>query len=48
MEKLDYRLSSIARSLASSRTNCVGLLVSELHGPFYGDMLTNLVSSPYK
>lgn len=42
VEQLGYRPSSIARSLASSRTDCVGILVSELHGPFYGDMLTGL------
>lgn len=44
MEQLGYRPSSIARSLASNRTECVGILVSELHGPFYGDMLTGIES----
>jgi LacI family transcriptional regulator len=42
MKSLGYRPNSIARSLASSRTDCVGILVSELHGPFYGDMLTGI------
>jgi len=40
MEKLDYRPSSIAQALATKRTNCVGVLVSELYGPFYGAMLS--------
>lgn len=42
--QLDYRPSSIARSLASNQTNSIGILVSELHGPFYGDMLTAIES----
>ena len=42
MKQLGFRPSSIARSLASSRTDCVGILVSELHGPLYGDMLTEI------
>ena len=42
MEQLDYRPNSIAQSLASSRSNSVGVLVSELHGPFYGVMLTGI------
>jgi LacI family transcriptional regulator len=42
MEELGYRPSSIAQALATNRTNCVGVLVSELHGPFFGDMLSAL------
>jgi LacI family transcriptional regulator len=42
MGKLDYRPNSIAQSLASSRSNCVGVMVSELHGPFYGAMLSTI------
>uniref|UniRef100_UPI0035680F3F LacI family DNA-binding transcriptional regulator n=1 Tax=Arsukibacterium sp. TaxID=1977258 RepID=UPI0035680F3F len=37
-----YRPNSIAQSLASSRSNSIGILVSELHGPFYGEMLTGI------
>src|SRR5690606_28072472 len=37
-----YRPSSIAQSLASSRTNSVGILVPELHGPFFGTMLSGI------
>ncbi len=44
MEKLNYRPNAIARSLASSCSNCIGILVSELHGPFYGDMLSAIES----
>lgn len=40
MKELGYRPNSVARSLASNRSNCIGILVSELHGPFYGDMLS--------
>lgn len=40
MQELGFRPNSVARSLASNRSNCVGILVSELHGPFYGDMLS--------
>ena len=42
MEQLGYRPNSIAQSLASSRSNSIGILVSELHGPFYGEMLTGI------
>lgn len=42
MEQLGYRPNSIAQSLASSRSNSVGILVSELHGPFYGEMLSGI------
>src|SRR5512140_1668207 len=40
MEQLGYRPNSIARALASNRSNCVGVLVSELHGAFFGAMLS--------
>lgn len=42
MEELGYRPNSVARSLASNRSNSIGVLVSELHGPFYGDMLSSI------
>ncbi len=42
MNELGYRPNSVARSLASSRSNSIGVLVSELHGPFYGDMLSGI------
>jgi LacI family transcriptional regulator len=40
MKELGYRPNPIAQALATSRTNCVGVLVSELSGPFYGAMLS--------
>jgi LacI family transcriptional regulator len=42
MEELGYRPNSIAQSLASNRTNSVGILVPELHGPFFGTMLSGI------
>lgn len=39
MKELGYRPNTIAQSLASSRSNSVGILVSELHGYFYSSML---------
>jgi LacI family transcriptional regulator len=40
MMKLGYRPNSIAQSLATRTSNSVGVLVSELHGAFYGAMLS--------
>lgn len=42
MEQLGYRPNSLAQSLASNCSNSIGILVSELHGPFYGEMLTGI------
>ena len=42
MEQLGYRPNSMAQSLASNRTNSIGILVSELHGPFYGVMMSGI------
>ncbi|MDO6445219.1 LacI family DNA-binding transcriptional regulator [Colwellia sp. 1_MG-2023] len=42
MKELDYRPNSIAQSLASNRSNCIGLLVSEIHGPFFGQMMSGV------
>ena len=42
MKELGYRPNSIAQSLASNRTNSVGVLVPELHGPFFGSLLSNI------
>lgn len=44
MQELDYRPNAIARSLAANRSGCVGILVSELHGPIFGTMLTSIES----
>ncbi len=42
MKELGYRPNSIAQSLASNRSNSVGILVSELHGPFFGQMMAGI------
>lgn len=42
MKELGYRPNSMAQSLASNRSNSVGILVSELHGPFYGAMMSGI------
>ncbi|MEM9532363.1 MAG: LacI family DNA-binding transcriptional regulator [Pseudomonadota bacterium] len=42
MEQLNYRPNSIAQSLAANRSNSVGVLVSEIHGPIFGAMLSGI------
>lgn len=39
VQELNYRPSSVARSLANSRTDSIGVLVAELHTPFFGEMM---------
>ena len=40
MSELGFRPNSIAQSLATRSSNSVGVLVSELAGPFFGAMLS--------
>lgn len=42
MISLGYQPNAIAQSLASNRTNSVGLLVSELHGSYFGDLMSTV------
>lgn len=42
MKQLGYRPNPSAQSLASNRTNSVGVIVPVLHGPFYGEMLAGI------
>lgn len=44
MKQLGYRPNTIAQSLASNRSNSIGVLVSELHGPFFGQMMAGIES----
>jgi len=44
MKKLGYRPNSNAQSLASNRSNSVGVIVPVLSGPFYGEMLSGIQS----
>jgi len=42
MKELGYHPNSIAQSLASNRSNSVGILVSELQGAFFGLMMAGI------
>ena len=42
MTALGYRPNAFAQSLASNRSNTVGLIVSELYGPYYGQLMGGL------
>ncbi|KMT64444.1 LacI family DNA-binding transcriptional regulator [Catenovulum maritimum] len=40
METLGYRPNTMAQSLASGKSNSIGMMISELHGPFYGPLMS--------
>ena len=42
MKQLNYRPNAAARSLASNRSDCVGVVVPVFYGPFYGEMLSGI------
>lgn len=44
MQQLSYRPNPVAKSLASNRSDCVGVVVSELQGAFYGGIMTGIES----
>lgn len=45
VKELNYRPNSVARSLANSRTDSVGVLVPELNAPFFGDLMQAVEST---
>ncbi|NRQ41740.1 LacI family DNA-binding transcriptional regulator [Rheinheimera sp. YQF-2] len=45
MDKLGYRPNTFAQSLASNCSNSVGVLVSQLDGPYYGPMMAEIEAS---
>ncbi len=42
MAQLDYKPNTFAQSLASNCSNSVGVLVSQLDGPYYGPMMAEI------
>ncbi len=40
--ELNYRPNSIAQSLASKRSNSIGIILPELHGPFFGTLVSGI------
>ena len=42
MAELNYRPNSIAQSLATRRSNCVGIVVPQVHGPVFAAMLSEI------
>lgn len=42
MHQLGYRPNSIAQSLASNRSNSIGVLIPELQGPFFGFLMSGV------
>lgn len=45
MRELNYRPNSVARSLATNRSDSIGVLVSELNTPFFGDLMQAIEST---
>ncbi|WP_404402840.1 LacI family transcriptional regulator [Idiomarina seosinensis] len=42
MDQLGYQPNSVAQSLASNRSNSIGIVVPELNGPFFGTLLSDI------
>jgi DNA-binding LacI/PurR family transcriptional regulator len=47
-EELGYRPNLIARSLSESRTGLIGVLASELHNPFFTEVIDGAQSAAYE
>lgn len=45
MAELGYRPNTFAQSLASNSSNSIGVLVSQLDGPYYGPMMAEIESA---
>ncbi|MEZ4770490.1 MAG: LacI family DNA-binding transcriptional regulator [Caldilineales bacterium] len=48
VERLDYRPSGIARSLATRRTGTIGLLVPDISNPFFADVARGVADEAYE
>jgi DNA-binding LacI/PurR family transcriptional regulator len=42
IEELDYRPNAIARSLVERRTRILGVMISDLRNPFFGDVVSGI------
>lgn len=45
MAELNYRPSPVARSLATNRSDSIGLLIAELNTPFFGELMKSVEST---
>ncbi|WP_420632255.1 LacI family DNA-binding transcriptional regulator [Candidatus Leptofilum sp.] len=48
IERLNYRPSSVARSLTSKRTNTAGILISDVGNPFYPEVIHGVEDAAFK
>ncbi len=47
VERMDYRPSGIARSLATQRTGTIGLVVPDISNPFFADIARGVADAAY-